>query len=129
MGSGAAQADFAAERAALMDGAEPSSGADLLGMQMDFDAYWFGSRLLDAVHVTSTGDPENLLDVKAMARPGASDDDVTAELERIWTKDLRYGYAEAHVVTRGPEGVRLRAVTKIGPEGFYVTATVTVSRP
>jgi hypothetical protein len=121
-------AKFGADRAELIGGAEPSSSYDLLGMQMDFDAYWFGSEALDNVQVISTGDPDNLLDVTATARPGIGDDEVVDELVRIWTENLRYGYAEAHVVTRGPEGVTLRAVTKIGPQGFYVTATVTVAR-
>jgi hypothetical protein len=128
MASGDSEAKFAADRTALMDGAEPSSGDNLLGMQMDFDAYLFMSEALDNVQVASTGDPENLLDVTAIARPGVGDDEIAEALVLVWTQDLRYGYAESHVITQGLEGVILRAVTKIGPKGFYVTATVSVAR-
>jgi hypothetical protein len=121
-------ARFEADRAALIDGSEPSAGDDLLGMQMDFDAYWFMSEVLEDVVVSSTGAAENLLDVRANARPGVSDDEIESDLVRVWTEKLRYGFAEAHVVTRTPEAVVLRAVTKIGPDGFYVTGTVTVAR-
>ncbi len=128
MSSQDSETAFMAACAALTAGATPSAGNDLLGMSMDFDVYLFESELLSDVLVASTGDPENLLDVTAIARPGVSDDQVEAELVRAWMDDLRYGFAEAHVVTREPVGVRMRAITKIAPHGFYVTATVTVSR-
>ena len=89
MAMGDAFARFEADRAALIDGSEPSAGDDLLGMQMDFDAYWFMSEVLADVAVTSTGVAENLLDVRANARPWVSDEEIESDLVRVWTEILR----------------------------------------
>jgi len=112
-----------------MEGSEPSSGDNLLGMRMDFDVYLARSKVLSDVSVKSTGDAVNLLDVRAVARPGAGDVQITSDLIRIWIEDLRYPYAEAHEVTETVEAVVFRGVTRTGPDGIYVTATVTVTRP
>jgi len=119
---------FEAEKSAMTTGAVPSAGHDLLGMQMDFDAYWYGSDLLADATIEATGDAENMLNVRASAMPEASDDEIESELVRIWTERLRYGYRDAHYVTRTADAIVLHAVTQIGPDGFVVTATVTVHR-
>ena len=55
--------------------------------------------------------------------------ELATELERIWLRDLRYSYFEAHVITIGEQRVHRDAVTQIAPDDFYVTASIIAEPP
>ncbi|WP_218002118.1 hypothetical protein [Microtetraspora malaysiensis] len=102
----------------------PSSGADLDGMAMDFDAYLWQSPLITEVSVRRTGDTNNLIAATCWTVPEVSTVEIAAELERIWLRDLSYWHFEVHMITADERGVRLDAVTQVAPDGFYVTADI-----
>nr|WP_062338042.1 hypothetical protein [Herbidospora sakaeratensis] len=116
--------EFTAVKQQVMSASFPSSGDDLAGMAIDFDAYLWRSPLLDEVSVRRTGDPGNLIAATCRSVPGCSIADLADELRQIWSRDLRYSYFEAHVITTGERTVRLDAVTQIAPDDFYVTASI-----
>ncbi|GAB3884491.1 MULTISPECIES: hypothetical protein [Microbispora] len=116
--------EFAAVKQQVMDESFPSSGADLDGMAMDFDAYLWHSPLIREVSVRRTGDTNNLIAATCWTVPGSSTVEIAAELERIWLQDLSYRHFEAHMITADERAVRLDAVTQIAPDDFYVTAAI-----
>ncbi|MEV4802969.1 hypothetical protein AB0K18_23420 [Nonomuraea sp. NPDC049421] len=117
-------AEFATAKQRVMGKAFPSAGDDLDGMAIDFDAHLWRSPLIKEVSVRRTGDTNNLITATCQTVPGCSMAELAAELERVWLRDLRYSYFEAHVITAGEQGVHLDAVTQIAPDGFYVTASI-----
>ena len=110
----------------------PASGLDdLMGMEIDFDAF------LDPVDADE--DPGLWQNMDVQRHPGArwlitgqatgrreDADAIAAELARIWDEDLRYRYRAGHTIEIAPDQVTLRAVTQIAPGGLWVTATVQV---
>ena len=124
--------DFERLRQETCASGRASDGDDLLGMEIDFDAYLAGG--------VFPGAPAALWQDMAVHRhdgalwlitgraTGRRDDAgaIGAELARIWQEDLRYHYRAGHTIETGPGRVTLRAVTQIAPAGFWVTATVQV---
>ena len=121
-----AEEEFRQTKSRVMASSVPSSGDNLLGMQIDCDAYLEIEGVLDDVLVRPTADPANLLKGTARGRAGVPVDRLAAELEWVWLFELRYRYLEALIV-RAVEGtVSLDFVTQIGPTGFYVTGAFDV---
>jgi hypothetical protein len=120
---------FEDARQQIMASGEPSSGLNLDGMAIDFDAYLTGCPALAMVKVAPTDNPDALIVADCVAHPTASPDAVEEQLLETWQEDLRYGYREAHQVRRSREAVELDVVTQIGEREFYVTGTVTVRWP
>ncbi|OPG11923.1 hypothetical protein [Microbispora sp. GKU 823] len=116
--------EFAAAKQRVMSESLPSDGNDLDGMALDFDAYLWHSPLISQVVVRLTGDTSHLITAECQATPRCSVTEIAEELERIWLRDLRYRYFEAHTVATNERGVRLDAVTQIAEGGFFVTAAV-----
>jgi hypothetical protein len=120
---------FETARRQIMESGEPSSGDDLLGMQMDFDVYLFECPGLATVKVTKTGSPDALLEARCVAHRGASADAIEEQIVHAWREDLCYGYREAHQVRRRNDTVQLDFVTQICDRGLYVTGAITVRWP
>jgi hypothetical protein len=119
---------FEAVRHAVMANGQPSSGANLDGMAADILYHLGNAAVLDRIRVKKTGDRRGLLVVRC--RPvdrDISTQQVAAELERIWTEDLRLKHRAAHVLQVKDETVTLRFVTQGHPGGLYVTGSVIVS--
>lgn len=117
---------FETVRREIMESGEPSSGNDLLGMQMDFDILLSGCPGLARVDVTMTGRPDALLEACCVAHRDTSADAIEQQLVHTWLNDLRYSYREAHQVHRRNHTVQLDFVTQIGDRGLYVTGEITV---
>lgn len=81
---------------------------------------------MDDAQARRTDDPERLIVATATATPGTSADNVVAALEEGWTGSLQYNYRAGHVIRKDVDSIRLSAITQIAPDGFYVTADVTV---
>jgi hypothetical protein len=110
----------------------PASYAhDLMGMEIDFDAF------LDPADADE--DPGLWQNMDVQRHPGAQwlitgqatgrredADAIGAELARIWEEKLRYRYRAGHTIEIAPDQVTLRAVTQMRPGGLWVTATVQV---
>jgi hypothetical protein len=118
--------EFEAAKQRLMSNSYPSSGDDLLGMQVDFDMLLDRSEVLTDVQVHRGDDPTCLISGTCKAGAGVSPSQVEAELRTLWVEHLRYRYSEAHIIRRTTGHVTLDAITRIAEDGFYVTATVTV---
>ena len=120
---------FETARRQIMESGEPSSGDDLLGMQMDFDVYLFRFPGLATVEVMKTGSPDALLEARCVAHRDASADAIEEQLVHAWREDLCYGYREAHQVRRRNDTVQLDFVTQNRDRGLYVTGAITVRWP
>ena len=119
---------FEAVRHAVMASGQRYSSANLDGMVADIDHYLGNAALFDRIRVKKTGDRRCLLVVRCRpASPGISPRQVAAELERIWTEDLRFEYQAAHVLQVNDDTVTLRFVTQWDPGGLYVTGSVIVT--
>ena len=124
--------DFEQLRREICASGRASGGDDLLGMEIDFDAF-----LGD--HVYTDEDPGLWQNMAIQRHPDAQwlitgratghregADAIGAELARIWEKYLRYRERAGHTVEIASDQVTLRAVTQIAPGGLWVTATVQV---
>lgn len=119
---------FRNEAARVMRSGTPSSGDNLLGMEMDFFVYLGLLDALDAssVSVRRTPYPETLIRADCAARPGTSVEQAADAVRQTWQEHLGYSFQKAHhLQVSGAEGL-LRFVTQIGPAGFYVTGQVVV---
>ncbi|MEO3854616.1 hypothetical protein [Acrocarpospora sp. B8E8] len=116
--------EFAAVKQRVMGESFPSGGADLDGMAADFHVYLWHSPLITEVVVRLTRDANNLIMATCQTVPGCPTVELAAELERIWSRDLRYRHFEAHMIATNGRCVRLDAVTQIAPDEFYVTAAI-----
>ncbi|MEV4248756.1 hypothetical protein AB0J63_35740 [Streptosporangium canum] len=116
--------EFLAAKRRLMREASPSSGDDLDGMSMDFDAYLWHSPVVREVKVRHTGDTNSLIVATCVPVGGRSEAEIGAGLEQVWLQDLRYRYFEAHMVTLAEGRVQLDVITQIALNDFYVTATI-----
>lgn len=130
-------------RGQLEASARPSDGDDLLGMQVDVEHYLgpdgpFGD---DHLLVTTTaGEDEDEPDPGVIRGYGTwSEPDPggrerrrlmrerAQRLSQVWTDELAYQHAQAHVVTAAWGGsLCLRGVTQIGPGEFFVTVLLEV---
>ena len=92
-----------------------SSGDNLLGFEIDMDAYLAGEALhLAEISVEQTGDPTNALQALGTIEAGADTSMVAQALERVWLEKLRYNHWERHDMEQTPARVRLRFVTTTG---------------
>lgn len=107
----------------------PSDGNDLSGMEEDFVAYLAGLDELDASTVTvrRTNDPRELIVAEALAAPDVTLEDATEAVRQVWLGQLGCAYSEAHYAEVLDGRAVLHCVTQIGPGGFYVTGTVTIT--
>jgi hypothetical protein len=113
----------------MMSLAVPSSGLNLDGMSIDFDAYLNMSELFVSVSVRTTDHPESLLIAECVAKAGVRPTAVAERLVDIWANDLRYRYSEAHRLRQTATSICLDAVTQSGPrkDDIFVTATIEVT--
>jgi hypothetical protein len=119
---------FKAVRHAIMANGQPYNSADLDGMTADIHYYLGTAGLFDRIGVKKTGDRRDLLVIRCRpASPGISPQQVAAQLERIWTQDLRFEHQAAHDLQVNDDTVTLRFVTQWAPGGLYVTGSVIVT--
>lgn len=106
----------------------PSSGGDLVGMEMDFVGHLSGLSAVDAESVTvrRTDDPQRFIEAECAAARGCTVEEATKAVTEAWLGKLGYAYSEAHHVTTSDEVGTLEGVTQVGPGGFFVTCRVTV---
>lgn len=123
--------DFDVIRAEICASGSASDGYNLVGMEMDFNAF-LGDRasangpdLWHEMTVRRIEGGEWLIQGRARGR---RDDRVAIgdQLARIWDEHLHYGYRSAHAVDVSDDHVALRGVTLIGPGGIWVTARVDI---
>jgi hypothetical protein len=92
-----------------------SSGDNLLGFQIDMQAYLGGEALhLAQISVEQTGDPMNALRALGTIEGNASTSIVADALERVWLEKLRYNHWERHDIEQTPDRLRMRFVTTSG---------------
>jgi hypothetical protein len=124
--------DFEQLRREICASGPASSGWNLAGMEIDFDAF-----LND--HVYADEDPGLWQNMVVQGHQGAQwlitgraegrrqdADAIGAELARIWERYLRYRDRAGHTIEAAPDQVTLRAVTQMAPGGLWVTAIVQV---
>jgi hypothetical protein len=125
--------EFERLRAEVCASGPPSSGDNLLGMEIDACAYMGDPAYADEdpelwqdMSIISSEDSEWLINGRASGKweDGAS---ITEALFRIWEETLRYDYQSAHTVVSALGTVTLLAVTQIGPGDFWVTAKIEVT--
>ena len=125
--------EFEAEKVRICGSGPPSTGDNLLGMEMDC-FYYLGDPMGDPdagfdlwqdMTVSMYPGQEWLIAGIARVRHDAAAA-IEASLSRIWKENLSYTYREAHTVERTDDGLALLAVTQIGPGELWVTAKVTV---
>jgi hypothetical protein len=122
------RARFAGDKQLVMSSSVPSGGENLLGMQIDFDAYLEEAAIFDGdISVRSTEDALCLLRVEGRAKPGLPPDVVAAKVEWAWLEHLRYRFFESHTVRLSGSTVILEFVTQIGASDFYVTGKIEVA--
>ena len=124
--------DFEQLRREICASGPASAGDDLLGMEIDFDAFLGdhaaadeGPGLWQDMAIQRHQGAQWLITGRASGRREDADA-ISAELARIWEERLRYRDRAEHTVETAPDHVTLRAVTQIAPGGFWVTATVQV---
>lgn len=118
---------FAAVKREVIARHPPSRGANLLGMNLDFDYFLSRSPLLQDVNVRKTGEGTSLLEVRCKADTSdRSASEILAAIERIWMTDLRYEHFEAHTGHYSEDEAMLEFVTVIDDEAFYVTGSIRV---
>jgi hypothetical protein len=120
--------DFRAAVLRVMQDGFPSSGDNLLGMEMDFDGYLAQVEEIDpdSITVRSTQNAECLIRASCRAAPAADLTSAAEAVERAWMDVLRYSHLEAHDLRNDGESVLLEFVTQIRPSGFYVTGRVEI---
>jgi len=125
---------FAEQRQAISRSGPPSTGDNLLGMEIDFLAELGDPAYADNPHPLWTEpivdrQPDWLIHLSATARPGATPAQIEQALTTAWTQTLRYTYREAHTVLTTPTSVTLQAITQIDPGDLWVTAQAQVVLP
>ena len=124
--------DFEQLRREICASGRASGGYDLIGMEIDFDAFlddWaFADEapgLWQNMVVQRHDGAQWLITGRATGRREDADA-IGAELPRIWEEHLRYQYRAGHTIETAPDQVTLRAATQIAPGSIWVTATVQV---
>jgi hypothetical protein len=124
--------DFEQLRREICASGLASGGDDLLGMEIDFDAWLQGWADADGAPglwqnmvVQRHQGAQWLITGRATGRREDADA-IGAELARIWEECLRYPYRAGHTVETAPDQVTLRAVTQMAPGGLWVSAAVQV---
>lgn len=124
--------DFESVREQICASGPASEGDNLLGMEIDSCAF-LGDRtyadddpgLWSGMTVRRAEGGQWLITGRATGRTGDAAA-IASALSRIWENHLRYSFRSAHTVVSGRDSVNLRAVTQIGPNGFWVTVDVRV---
>ena len=124
--------DFETLRAQICASGPASEGDNLLGMEIDSCAFLGDSTYADddpglwsGMAVRRSEADQWLITGRATGRTGDAAA-IASALSRIWEDHLRYPFRSAHTVVSARDSVNLRAVTQIGPGGFWVTADVRV---
>jgi|SRR5687768_4171140 len=123
---------FAAVKREIVASGQASTGSNLDGMLMDFDAYLEMSDLVEdrSVSIETTDDVSSLLLATCVAKAGADADDVIRELARIWESSLRYHEGPgAYEVKHDGSRVIFDFVTQMAPGRSFVTGRITVGIP
>lgn len=123
--------DLATISAAVRADGPPSSGDNLLGIEMDFHAFLHGADsearpVWRDLAVRRLEDHDWLIEATARG-DAAQAATIGARLVEIWESSLRYGHLEAHTLTTSPDRVVLEAITQSGPGQMWVTARVIVT--
>lgn len=123
--------EFRVRALAIMRDGTPSSGDDLLGMEIDFDVRLGDLPAVDSDSLTvrTTGHAERLVDATCRAADGFTLDAAIEAISRVWLDDLRYPYLEAHYWSSEPALARMRFIAQMGPQRVYVTGDVAVTPP
>jgi hypothetical protein len=108
-------------RTAVQDNAYPGSGADLVTVEGNLRDLLMASGLFEDVEVEHTDDPDRLVIALCQFRPELAEDDVAAQLERMWYDRVRYPFWEAHSLVVDREHVEFEAATRASDTGHYVT--------
>lgn len=122
------EAEFRAAALAIMQDGTPSAGDNLLGMEIDFDIRLAELDEIegDSVVVQRTEHAERLIRASCTPAINVSPGEAIEAIRREWLRDLRYGYAEAHLAATSEGRATLDFVTQIAPGGLYVTGQVEV---
>ena len=120
--------DFREEVVRVMSSGPPSTGDDLLGMEIDFNAYLGDLDALDttSVSVRRTPRPDLLISAECSAASGASIAEAAEAVGQAWREHLRYRFHEAHHLSLSNDEALFRFITQVGPARFYVTGQVTI---
>jgi len=123
------QPAFEAAKRRVMDSAAPSSGDDLLGMEIDFVGLLDRAEGVHGESVTAkrTSDPGCLIEATCAATPGIPLEAAIRGIEGVWLSLLRYRYFEAHTTRVALGEAVLDFITQIDGDGFYVTGRVRVT--
>lgn len=120
--------DFRAACQRMMQSGFPSSGDNLVGMEMDvfillghLDAIEEGS-----VEARTQPHAERLIVASCSPAATATIEEAVSAVEGLWNNQLRYSYDAAHAWTTDPAGPRLEFITQIAEGGFYVTGAVQI---
>ncbi len=105
----------------------PSSGDNLLGMDIDICHYFNSSSKLKFGSITRSNDPTCMfvIDLEATEN-NESLTDVCSALITVWEK-VAYHYFAAHSINKFKTKSVLRFVTVIGDKSFYVTGKAVIS--
>ncbi|WP_410816711.1 CPCC family cysteine-rich protein [Micromonospora sp. 050-3] len=116
--------EFVAAVRAVADATPPADPDNLSGMEVDFDHYLWRCRSIRQVTVSSSADPARQLTAHCLAEQAASPQQVAAELEEVWMRDLRYQDWDAHLLQVTPTSVDLHVATRNSQGGYYITASI-----
>ena len=101
-----------------------STGDNLLGFQIDLDAYLSSDGVgMSNVEVTQSGDPRCALVATCVAAPGLTAEDLSEVLVEVWLNKLSYNCWEVHEVIVSGREVRLCFVTVTGWAGGDICVT------
>lgn len=123
--------EFRAATLAILRDGVPSSGDDLLGMEMDFLVRLGGLDEIDehSVRVQRTEHAERLVRVSCAPVTDVSPGHAIEAIRGEWLTNLRYGYTEVHLAAISSQGATLDFVTQVAPRSLYVTGQVEVQMP
>ncbi|WP_239145206.1 CPCC family cysteine-rich protein [Actinoplanes couchii] len=125
--AGDGPADDFAEAVRAVAAFPPATADNLQGMAVDFDHYLWECPSIRDVVVVSGPDPDRQLTAHCRAESASAPHRVAADVEQVWTRDLRYVHWEAHRVRLEPASVILDAVTVSSENGYRITATIVVT--
>lgn len=104
----------------------PSSGDNLLGMEMDFDYYLEDSELFENVEIKQNFNKEELLVVLCKSKNKLNKqlcDDIT----KIWNDYLKYNYKDAYIIIFDNNKIEFSFITQMSNAGLFVTGKIIVT--
>jgi hypothetical protein len=119
---------FAERQLRIMRSGRPSSGGDLLGMEVDFDHYlsMLDEIDSDSVAVRQTGHAERLLVASCSPAPGVTLASAAEAVRTMWLDWLRYEFTEARCLLTEESLATLEVVTQMSPNGLHVTGAIEI---